>query len=505
MADPRDEDHDPPFTEESVPATPSEIAPQDEPGASAEGRVRVKEISVDEAVQMGIRHHRAGRLPEAEYIYGKVLEAIPDQPDALHFSGVVAHQLGRSEVALERIQAAIAASPEHADMHNNLGRILSELNRLGEARRAFERAIELAPDAAADAWNNLGTIHKREGRWKDAGEAFQRALRADPDHADAYQNLGNVLRRSGQHAEAAACFRRAIELKPDAARDYQNLSQALWRAGQHEEARAAVREWLAYAPDSPTALHLASAFGIIQTSPRASDAFVSQHFDEHADSFDQHLTELQYRAPEEVFAALAEAVGWPGDQEGAIFDCVLDAGCGTGLCGPLLAPMTKRLIGVDLSPGMLQKARERGYDDLIAAELTRFLRDHPGEFDAVISADTLCYFGDLTEVALAALEALRPGGWFVFTVESLDALEENAEADDSGPAGAHLPDGQAATTLPPAPGFRLLFHGRYAHTKTGLESSLRRAGFGRIQVVPVVLRMEVGEPVHGWLVRGLRP
>ena len=90
---------------------------------------------------------------------------------------------------------------------------------------------------------------------------------------------------------------------------------------------------------------------------------------------------------------------------------VLDAGCGTGLCGPLLAPYARRLVGVDLSERMLDQARARDvYDELVKGELTEYLAASAGTFDAIVSADTLVYFGPLEAVAEAAERALRPGG-----------------------------------------------------------------------------------------------
>ena len=77
---------------------------------------------------------------------------------------------------------------------------------------------------------------------------------------------------------------------------------------------------------------------------------------------------------------------------------VLDAGCGTGLCGPLVAPYARRLVGVDLSEGMLVHAKEKNvYHALMKAELTDYLHDNSEAFDLIVSADTLVYFGDLRE------------------------------------------------------------------------------------------------------------
>lgn len=459
---------------EEVPIVPS----------SPDPAVRVHEISIEEGLAIAMRHHRSGRLIEAEYLYGKVLEAAPGHADALHFQGIVAHQLGRSDVAIERLRSAIEAAPGHGPMHSNLGRILLEVGRIDEAKEAFTRAIELDPASAADAWNNLGTIHKRDGAWERAEAAFREAIRLDGGRAEAHQNLGNLLRHQGRHREAAACYRRALDLKPDAALDYLNLSQALWRAGQVDAARNTVREWLGFQPQNPIALHLASAFGLIPSRERASDDFVARHFDEHAASFDEHLAVLEYRAPALVGTALAEVVGVPQGADGRdVLADVLDAGCGTGLCGPWLAPLSRRLVGVDLSSKMLARAVGRGYDELVVAELTAFLAEHPSSYDAIVSADTLCYFGDLTAVCAATQAALRPGGWFVFTVESLEAID-------------NLPSEDLSWTL--------LYHGRYAHHGDSLRRWLAGAGFEDLDLRREILRQEVGSPVHGWIVRARR-
>jgi predicted TPR repeat methyltransferase len=153
---------------------------------------------------------------------------------------------------------------------------------------------------------------------------------------------------------------------------------------------------------------------------------------------------------------------------------VLDAGCGTGLCGALVAPFARRLAGVDLSEGMLKQAAEKNiYHALINAELAAYLRDHCEAFDLIVSADTLVYFGDLTEVIAAAARALRPNGLFVFTLEH--AVGEGVTA------------------------YRLERHGRYSHGKDAVERLLAIAGLQPI-IAQAELRMEAGVPVAGLVV-----
>jgi predicted TPR repeat methyltransferase len=159
---------------------------------------------------------------------------------------------------------------------------------------------------------------------------------------------------------------------------------------------------------------------------------------------------------------------------------VVDLGCGTGLVGPLVRPWAWWLAGCDLSVGMLRQARRRGvYDLLHQAELVYYLRTQPQSFDAAVCADTLCYFGDLSEVMQAAAQALRPGGQFVFTVEALD----------EGDAEPH----------------RLRASGRYAHALEHLMQAARAAGLDPGLPQAVELRLEAGEPVRGWLASVARP
>jgi len=153
---------------------------------------------------------------------------------------------------------------------------------------------------------------------------------------------------------------------------------------------------------------------------------------------------------------------------------VLDIGCGTGLCGPLLAPYARHLVGVDLSRGMLEHARgKKVYDELVHAELTAYLRQLDRSFDVIVTADTLVYFGALDDVIAAAASVLRPGGVLVFTVE-----EDVEGASDS---------------------YCLRPHGRYTHRAEYVERLLVAAGL-QPTVGRAELRKESGRPVAGLVV-----
>ena len=50
-------------------------------------------LTIEQALDLAVQHHNAGRLPEAEYVYQQILHADPNQPVALHLLGVIAHQM----------------------------------------------------------------------------------------------------------------------------------------------------------------------------------------------------------------------------------------------------------------------------------------------------------------------------------------------------------------------------------------------------------------------------
>jgi predicted TPR repeat methyltransferase len=152
---------------------------------------------------------------------------------------------------------------------------------------------------------------------------------------------------------------------------------------------------------------------------------------------------------------------------------VLDAGCGTGLCGPLLRPLACLLEGVDLSPLMLERARDTGlYDGLYCGDMVGYLRVRPSSTDVIVAADVFVYVGDLKPVFSVARLALRGGGRFAFSVEQ----HEGAEA------------------------FVLRASGRYAHSRAGIESLAHSHGFVIHEIAPGTLRQESGEDMRGLLV-----
>ena len=167
-----------------------------------------------------------GQLPEAEGIYQQILHAAPNEPDALHLLGVIAHQGKKYKSAVEFITKALAVRPNFAVAYNNLGNALHKLNKLDEAAENYQKAVAIVPDYA-DAHYNLGIVLKELNKLDEAVASYQKAIDIKPDYAEAYNNRGNVLKAQGKLDDAVASYHKALAIKPDYADGELNLIETL--------------------------------------------------------------------------------------------------------------------------------------------------------------------------------------------------------------------------------------------------------------------------------------
>jgi predicted TPR repeat methyltransferase len=437
--------------------TVEEITPSSEP----------VEVTTTELLQLAMQMHREKRLTGAEKCYRSLLEIEPNNTNALHYLGILLHQTGRNEDAILMIQQSLDQDPDIGPWYNNLGNILLATGRYEAAGIAYNKCSEL-DTSNLEVLNNLGVLYTRLNQPEKAMAFLERAVEGDSKFISAHANLANVLSRLDRMEEAFSHMADAVALGPQDPVMRSYLVMLYCHAGRVEDGKKECLQWLLDMPGDPRAQHTLAALGGASVPDRASDAYVEREFDSFAVSFDAKLASLEYKAPQLVGQTVSRLlpVAKPTND-------VLDIGCGTGLCGPYLKPYSKALTGIDLSTKMLELAKARNlYGNLFKAELVHYLTLCDDQFDLAVSADTLCYFGHLDDAFIGVRRVLRPGGFWVFTVEA------HAHADN----------------------FQLQLHGRYSHARTYLEKALLSAGFQNLGFESVVLRFENTKPVNGWLV-----
>jgi predicted TPR repeat methyltransferase len=406
------------------------------------------------------------RYEDATRCYQQAIQLDPDNPKLRVSLGDVYKATEQWNEAREAYQRTLELNNELSVAVINLGVVAQQMNAIDDAYAYYLRAIEIDPDSA-EARNNLGTILFERGDLTAAADAFHKALQISPKFTEARYNLAKTKQGQGHLVEALADYRVMIELNPTDGRGYYGAVKMLDLLEQYEELAELVKVWQSSGADIQLDEHLQAAL-TGETPRRASDGYVKDQFDGMAGEFENKLAALEYHAPQLIVDALASILE---NRKGDL--AILDTGCGTGLCGVLLRPFAKQLIGVDLSSGMLKVASEKNiYDELIEAELTEYFRNNQTRHDVVVCADTLVYFGALTDVLKGMRAAVSDDGTLAFTVEKLD---EGAE-------------------------YKLSHTGRYAHALDYITIQLQQAGFRISEIREVNLRSERFRPVIGWLV-----
>lgn len=186
-------------------------------------------------IQIGLAHHQAGRLEQANAAYQQALHENPDHPDALHLLGMLAHQVGDNTLACDLINLAIHANPNAPIFCCNLGIVLQAQGKYEEAIASFRQALALERSNALFHYN-LAHALQAQGQLADAAASYRQALELAPKHVEAHSNLGHTLRALGELDQAIACYRSALSLAPGLAEMHFNLGAALNERGELDAA-----------------------------------------------------------------------------------------------------------------------------------------------------------------------------------------------------------------------------------------------------------------------------
>ncbi len=231
------------------------------------------EVAIPKVLGEAMEQHRLGNYVQAEATYRQILRRAPCHPDALHLLGVVAHQTGRAQLAIQSIGRALALVDSQPVMHFSYGNALNEAGRSEEALVSYRRALELMP-TLDEARFHLGATLQKIGRPLEAIEHFQLLAAAAPSSAPAQWNLGNALQLAYQPDEALECFRSAIAIEPGFVKAYKSAAIVLMADGRLEDALEFGRQFVAIEPTQADAHHiLACILVAMEHAPEALASF----------------------------------------------------------------------------------------------------------------------------------------------------------------------------------------------------------------------------------------
>lgn len=242
-------------------------------------------------------------------------------------------------------------------------------------------------DMVADRRFDYARDFQLRGDLEAAADLLLQAIELAPGFASAWFTLGDVRETLGDTEGAVAAFRCARDTDPS---DAHGAALRLMRLGAGELAPMPV-------------------------------AYLTALYEQYAPKFEASLLgELGYRAPDLLFKAVLAVRR--ADRKPAFFKRAVDVGCGTGLAARAFAKQVDEIVGIDLSPGMVQQARATGlYKELDVADAVEGLHKRPdASAELILAADMMIYIHDLAPLMHEAARVLAPGGLFAFSTETHD-------------------------------------------------------------------------------------
>jgi Flp pilus assembly protein TadD len=203
---------------------------------------------IEEIFETAILKQQAGDIDQAQCLCAEILQAQPQNPAALHLTGVIAYQKAQYELAVDLISKAIESKPEPL-FYNTLGIVFETIGKPEPAFGAYQQAAKLFPDNA-EAWYNMAMVLKSKRMYSLSAEYCQRAISIKADYPEACNLLGYALQMQGLYTEAIDNYTRAIALKPDYAGAYNMRASALQMEARYSEAIADYEHALSIKPDS---------------------------------------------------------------------------------------------------------------------------------------------------------------------------------------------------------------------------------------------------------------
>lgn len=408
---------------------------------------------------------KQGRIDDAISALTAFVAAYPTDVRAHLFDALIARARKDTRNELLAFKRATTMAPRWAPPFAELALSLLREGRYPEAMTAADTAVELEPDKR-QMIDVAIAVAVKAGFSNVALAYMRRAHSLWPADLGLDRQLCTLLTIMQRYDEADAHWRKLLARHPDDTAAEVNYAYTLTAMGRNDDAVTLLERTLGREPGNATAaFYLASARG--ETPAAQPPGLVQEIFDGYADRFDDQLVgKLKYRVPQRV-AEIIRARQRPRLD-------LLDLGCGTGLMGVHLGKIDGKLIGVDLSPRMLEQARHHGfYTELKQGDLLAVLRETaPASFDIVTANDVFIYVGDLAAVIPACFKVLRPGGTLIFSCEAAD-------------------DAEGALVLRPSK--------RYAHSRASIEALCRTAGFASCAIETIDVRLEKDAPIPGFI------
>ena len=345
-------------------------------------------LTPQQALERAKSHYDDGAYDHAKAILEELARIVPQEPVVWKLMGAATLRLDDPEKAIECTERCLSLNPKDGNAWGLLGEALRDSGSYEAAADAYLKSVELEPETLAlqehlmlmiASMRDRALVSAMIGKWSIAfadggridsgiekiGTMFEKELRVTREfgHSIILRNFGNILFMLGRPEDAIAAYTRSTVPVTDSAAE---------REKSHDEIKTAF-------------------------------AGLSPYYDYNS-------------LAQGIAGRMATFVGNAVRARSGLR--VLDAACGTGLLGGHLRDRAEHLVGIDLSPELIDIARKKKtYHELVCGDLVQAMEERDDRFDLVTCCDALYFLADLTGFFAAAASRLAPGGVLAFTVD----------------------------------------------------------------------------------------
>ena len=405
------------------------------------------------------------------------------------------------------IKKLFSINPKNCNALALLGNIYKEKKQYQKAVEKYDKVLQIDPSFYL-ANINLAGIYYFQKKYKQAYEYAKKAIEKNPTETEAKKLFAEISIENETPDEAVLYLEKMLDKKSQDFWVYNLLSQLYMLqkkyesslksglkaveiskgqnsqqinfgyilydsilAAQNELVKKYALMWLKKYPENSIVKYMADSVLHNEKVSQNNITYVREIFDAFADDFEEILQHLNYNVPKIIADELATYFHKKQFKKMRI----LDAGCGTGLCGGYLKKYAKfnGLDGVDLSPKMLAVAkRKKVYSHLYNQDLNAFLQQHKNKYNLINAADVFTYFGELESLFKNINISLCKRGIIIFSI-SENNLDDN--------------------------NYYLYCSGRFLHSQKYVEKVLEKNGFLIEKIQSAHLRNEGEKKVFGWI------
>jgi tetratricopeptide (TPR) repeat protein len=196
----------------SRPAAPPTQAPRSDVPAAADPSTAAPAAAASQPTEGDVDP----KLAERRAVYEAQLAKVPTDAATLNSLGLLLQQMGQTEDAFHRLEAAVAAQPRKTEFRMNLATLANDLGRWDRAVEEYREATRLSPRHYLAQYSLAAALQKK-GDDQTAVVEFEKARKLGPDNPAVPLGLGRSLEKLGRTADAVREYQQYLQIQPNSA------------------------------------------------------------------------------------------------------------------------------------------------------------------------------------------------------------------------------------------------------------------------------------------------